>query len=182
MSVDLTKPDPLTQAQNSLEAYYKASPAIKRAMGPAVKNFVAFNKTRGTESSNVKAESDLPGVVLEPIGGTSNINFASNLSSLDWSWRVKLVTGDMRLNAQINPLLFAVFAATVHAVDSSLDGQLVGLLWNDYPFAKNLTFAAIQEGPVDPQTNGSINGWMAICDLTMHMLFPSTLLREFNGA
>lgn len=170
--------DPLTIAQNALQAYYASAPAVKRAWKTQPK-VIAFNEGR-TAVNHVKGESDLPEIVLEPIGGPANINFASNLSSLDWSWRVKLVTGDMRLQNQINPLLFAVYAATAHAVHSSLDGELTGLLWSDYPFAKNLTFSNVQNGPVDPATNASISGWLAICDLTMHMLFPTTLLRQFN--
>jgi hypothetical protein len=180
MSIDLTKPDPLTHAQNTLEAYYKASPAVKRSMKSAIKNFVAFNKTRGTEAHDVNTESDLPEIVLNAIGGPSNVNFASNLSSLDWTWRVGVNTGDQRITQHLGPLVFAIFATTAHAVDSSLDGQLVGMLWNDYPFAKNLTFSNIQTGESNPAENKGLIGWSAFLDLTLHMLFPTSMLREFN--
>lgn len=172
--------DPLSLAQDALEQSIKNAPSIKRAMGRAIKNVVAFNKLRGTEMPDVTSENDVPLLMLAPVGGPSNVNFASNLASLDWTWRILVNSGDRRLT-EINPIIFAIFATMAHLVDSGADGQLVGLKWNDYPFAKNLTFSSITTGDADPSQNFGIVGWTGVCDLTLHMLFPTTMLRDFNA-
>lgn len=173
--------DPISMAHDALEKWLRGSVAIQRSMGGIKPNIAASNKLRGTELPDVVTESDLPRIRLEPIGGPCNINFASNLTNMDWSWRIILDTGDLRVNKYLGPVAFAIFASLAVAIEKDDVGDLLGVRWRTYDYAKNLTYSNITSGESDPVLNKGIAGLSAICDLTLHMVFPTSYLREFNN-
>lgn len=186
----IVRKDPLSHAQETLEAYLAAAPCVVATMKAAVKNIDGYTKLRGTKQQDVTSETDLPALKLIPTGGPCNVNFASNATQLDYTLQVALRTGDQRYNAVAGPLVWAIYAAMTAAID---DGQLVGLTLakclpetadaglRNYEFIKNLTLANIATGfsdPSDPRTRGIV-GFNALLDLTLHMIFPRTFVKDW---
>ena len=170
--------DPFSLAQEGLERFLVRSPGMKAAMGAQIKNVEGFASLRGTKQTDTASETDLPELRLEPVLMPCNANFASNAVALDYTLRVVINTGDQRVNAKLLPIVFALFAAIVSAIHSS---DLLTIEWQGYQFIKNFTFSNIAAGLSDPVENRGIAGWSVICDLTLHMIFPSTLLRDWNN-
>lgn len=164
-------------AQRGLEKLLRESPALKRAMGLQIKNIDGFTQTRSTKQQDVNSETDLPELRLVPAGGPMNINYASNLTMLDYTLSVQINTGDLRVTERLAPVLFALYAALAQAVTGA---GLVTLRWLDYDFIKNVTLSAATIGESDPVQNRGIAGFTAICDLTLHMNFPTIHLQQWN--
>lgn len=169
--------DPLSIAQRGLEKLLRNSPAVKRATQLKIKNIDGFTQTRATKQQDVNSETDLPELRLVPIGGPMNVNFASNLTMLDYALSLQLNTGDLRVTEKLAPVLFAIYAVCAEAVKGS---GLVDLTWEGYDFLKNITLSAATIGESDPSQNRGIVGFTAICDLTLHMNFPTTMLIAWN--
>lgn len=182
--------DPLSNAQETIEAYFNASPSVRAAMALAVKNIDGFTKSRGTKQVDVTSESDVPSIKLIPVGGPCNLNFASNATNWDFSLQIGVMTGDKRFNAKLGPVAWAVYAAMTQAID---DGQLVGLTLakclpddadtslRSYQYIKNITLENIATGfadLTDPKNRG-IAGFSSLMDLTLHMLFPRTFVKAW---
>jgi hypothetical protein len=165
-------------AQERLEKFLRESPGVKSVLGAQIKNVEGFTTLRGTKTTDTVSETDLPELRLEPVLMPCNANFASNAASLDYTLRIVMNTGDQRVNYKMLPLVFAVFAAIVSAINAS---ELLDLQWEGYNFLKNFTFSNVAAGLSDPVENRGIAGWSAICDLTLHMIFPATLLRSFHS-
>jgi len=169
--------DPLSLAQETLERYFEQSIGMRRAMGLAIKNVDAYTKARGTKAVDVNSESDTPSIHLVPTAMPSNINFASNCCSLDYNLRVMINTGDVRVDYKLLPICWAIYAAMVAAVD---DSSLLDLAWEGQQFIKNFTLSNTQSIISDPTQNLGIVGWVGIVDLTLHMIFPRTLVKQFH--
>ena len=183
--------DPLSLAQETLERYFEQSPGMRRAMGLAIKNVDAYTKARGTKAVDVNAETDTPGLKLLPIAMPTNANFSSNTVMLDYVLQVLVNTGDQRITAKLLPVVWSVYAAIVAAIESS---TLLGLTLEPcvavsaaaeikaYHYVKNFTFSNVQAGLSNPQENRGIEGFSAICDLQLHLIFPASFVREWNNA
>lgn len=163
----MTEIDPLTLLHDEFERFLAATPCVKTALNVAM-NIVAFNKLHGTERYDTNTNRDVPEILLEETGGISNLNFASNAVSWDWSYNAVINTGDTRVTKSLNPVVFALFAALKKAVESS---TLTGLKWRGKMFCKNISMSQTQVGQSDPQLNRGIKGWTSIATVTFHLIF-----------
>lgn len=182
--------DPLSLAQETLEAYLLASPGVVTTMKLAVKNIDGFTKTRATKQQDVVSEADLPEIKIIPVGGPCNVNFSSGHTNWDFATQIGVNSGDKRFNAKLAPVAWAVYAAMTAAID---DTTLVGLtlekcLPDDadaelkaFRYVTNLTLSNIATGltdATDPRNRG-IEGFSALMDLTLHLVFPRTFVKSW---
>lgn len=169
--------DPFTQLHSALEALLKASPCIKRAMGPGLQDrqFVAFNKNRSDSKSDPTDSASLPLIVLEPAGGPGNINTASNYVTLAYAFNVLVATGDMRANI-LHPLLWAVFATLAMARTSS---TLTGLQWSGKGYVKHVEVTSAPVGIPNEETSPGAMGWTAVCAVEFQLGFSKPDIDSF---
>jgi hypothetical protein len=180
--------DPLTLAQTTLEKYFEQSPGLRAAMGQLIKNVDGFTKSRATKQHDTNSETDALGIKLMPVAFPTDANYASNAVMFDYNLQVLVNSGDMRVVPML-PVVWAIFAAMVKAITDStlLDLTLLPFVGpggdedlRTYRYVKNFSFANVQTGLSDPVQNKGIKGFSAICDLTLHMVFPATFVREWN--
>lgn len=182
--------DPLSLAQETLEAFFVASPCIVATLKSAVKNIDGYTKLRGTKQVDVNAESDLPALRLIPSGGPLDIHFASNAVKLDYNLQLAIKTGDLRYPAALGPLVWASYATLTRAVHRA---EITGLTLakclpddadstlKNYSYIKNVSLGNAQTGfadPTDPRNRG-IEGFVGVLEITLHMVFPRTFVIDW---
>lgn len=168
--------DPLTLLTNCVVATLQESPAVKLAMGLAKKNIHAFNKSRSGTQTDVRAEADLPELAIEPSGGPTNINLASNLCSMDWGMTLGINSGDQRVTEVLNPVLFAVWATLAAKL---IDGPVMSLQWQNQVFVHHYSVQNVTIGKSNPDMNRGIKGWTSICSLLFNLHFDTNTIKTF---
>lgn len=167
--------DFLTIAQRGVEAYFLANPRIKSILkgGGIVEGYTA---ARGLKEPDVLSEHDLPLIRVKPSSMPGNLTFASNMTQADLTLTIEIITGDKRITHQLTPLLAAVFACLAAAIH---DPGIIDLTWETYPFVKSMSLDRGTIGFADISQSSAIQGWVAICDLTLHMHLPTSMLAEW---
>lgn len=168
--------DFFTIAQEGLESYITNNPRVKRVIKSGIIN--GYTKTRVNVEPDVFSEKDLPLIRLIPVAAPSNVNFASNLAQVDYTVRVELVTGSLCVTSGLSQLTAALFALMCAATRNP-PNALTTLTWKNYEFCKNLSFTMDQIGVGLPGEASSIQGWLALCEVTLHLYIPATYLEEW---
>lgn len=168
--------DPLTLLTSTFCKWLEDSACMRRAMGLAIKNINAFNKSRTNQTPDVKNESDVPDIRLTPTGGPININFASNVTEMIANYNLEVNSGDPRVSHLLYPVYFAAFATAASGLSNS---PITAIKWRDKPFLKKYDFLNSSLGQSNPDLNRGITGWTAVCSLSFRLYFLKSDLDAF---
>jgi hypothetical protein len=160
--------DPFTQLHAELEAMLQRSPAMRKAMGPKIKNFGS--------TYDVNTEADVPRIILEPTGGPGNINAASGYVTMEYTYNVLIDSGNQDIAKVLNPVLWALFAAIASALAAS---GLTALQWRGKSFVKHFAIGSANVGVPNPQLQLGMRGMTAVCAIAFSLGFNKNDLAAF---
>jgi hypothetical protein len=127
-------------------------------------------KTNDPFKKDVKV-GDLPELVLIPSGMTMNLHSSSSSSEVFKRHTILVATGSKRINELLNAVQWEIMIAM-----ANWKAEITPLKWNDKTFIKNASVIDVTEGLSNPEVNRGIEGWSAVWQCEVHMIFKTSEL------
>lgn len=170
--------DPFTVAYNGLVDLLKDNAGLQAVAPRWAHNVRSLNANHGQDVvREVVKEADLPELLIEAktIGG--NLNLSSCSAEVNRAYRLSVAGGTGPIGSKLFLLEWAIYCALV---DSNYTAVLRDLTWRGEKFVVNTTLDSVQSGEADVNPRG-IHGWVALWEITLRMVFPKQLIRDFSA-
>lgn len=170
--------DPFTLVYDNLLDIVKQSKGLEIIVASLRDKIISLNTKQGNNAiQSEPTAATLPEIILASNTVSGNFNFASNAVQITRLYQFLISTDAGALGETIYPLEWGISCAMV---DAQYDVRLRELAWHNYKFVKALQLGAVTSGESNADANRGIQGWAAIWQLNVNMLFPQSMMRQFN--